>query len=122
MKPNQILIAISATAITGSILVGTTSQAQACWRTSQPTSTNSAGQFPQSFNSTSASSQSPQPFNSSGSAVGVALLGGLLAVGGVYLSRRWRQLESVADAEQPELPLASLDEQIPERELVGGRK
>lgn len=121
MKPNQVLIAIlSATAITGGV-IGTTSQAQPCWRTSQQTSTNSAGQFPQSFNSTTTSSQSPQLFNS-GSAVGIALLGGLLA-GGVYLSRRLRRSQPVADeADQLELPSASTHDQVPERELVGGRK
>lgn len=122
MKLNQALIAVlSATAITGGVFMNTNSQAQACWRTAQQTSTNSAGQFPQSFNSTTTSSQSPQPFNS-GSAVGIALLGGLLA-GGVYLSRRLRQSQLVADeADQLELPSTSTHDQVPERELVGGRK
>lgn len=126
MKSNRVLVAIfSATAISG-VFIGSTNQAQACWRTSQLTSANSAGQSPQSFNSTTASTgQSPLPFNSAttGTAAGIALLGGILAVGGIYLSRR-RQSEPVLnEAEyESELPTAPVDEQVSERELVGSRK
>lgn len=124
MRLNQLLVAIlSATAITGGVLIGTTGHAQACWRT-QFNSTSSNNQFPQTPNSTTAS-KPPQSFNSTigKSAVGIALLGGLLAVEGIYLSRR-RQSKPVADEveNQVQLPSATVDEQVSERELASSRK
>lgn len=124
MRPNQLLVTIlSATAITGGVLIGTTGHAQACWRT-QLNSTSSNSQFPQTFNSTTASKPS-QPFNSTmgKSAVGIAILGGLLAVEGIYLSRR-RQSKPVADKAENQFPLpsATVDEQVSERELANSRK
>lgn len=110
MRPNQVLVAIlSAAAVTGGVFVGSTSQAQACPLSSKLTSINSIGAGP--FNS-----------NSIGTAAGISLLGGLLVVGGIYWSRR--QSDSVTDKAEyeSELPSVPVDEQVPERELVGSRK
>lgn len=118
---NKTLVAIlSATAITGGVFIGTGNDAQACWR-SQMLSTDSAGQSPQSFNSTSASTIQPPNHSSTITAAGVALLGSVLAVGGLYLFRR-RPTEPVVDAEHEfELPSTVVDAQE-SRELVGSRK
>lgn len=112
MRPNKVLVAIlSAATVTGGVFVGSASQAQPCPLSSKLTSINSIG--------------TPGPLNSNsiGTAAGISLLGGLLVVGGVYLSRR-RQSDSVTDEAEyeSELPSVPVAEQVSERELVGSRK
>lgn len=114
MKPSHLFTFLSVAAIAASTLV-TSSPAQACSFSSQLTSANSANQSPPSIN--------PTTTNNSNLA-GFTLLSGLLAVGGIYWSRRSRQSDPVIDRAEYEA-LEMLDtpavEQV-ERELVGSRK
>jgi hypothetical protein len=113
MKLTRLLTLCLVAAIAGSIFVTFTS-AQACLFSSK-LSTNSVNQAPPSINPTT---------TNYGNLAGFTLISGLLAVGGIYWSRRSRQSDAVIDRAEYEA-LEMLDkpavEQV-ERELVGSRK
>ncbi len=111
MRPNHLFTILSAAAITGSAFF--TPPAQACFLGSDiSSSTNPVSQSPQLF----------KPTKAGKSAAGIALLGSLLAVGGVYWSRR-RQSDSVTNEVNAESePSTPVIEQVSEQELVSSRK
>lgn len=115
MKLNQLLVGLLSTAaIASSVVVGSTA-AQSCPFSSKlPTATQNAGQSPQLNN--------PTTTNSSNLA-GIALLSGLLALGGVYWSRRFVQSDSIVnETENTVIPETPIEPATETRELVGSRK
>ncbi|PPS44830.1 hypothetical protein [Chroococcidiopsis sp. TS-821] len=116
MKPSYLFTLVSVAAIALPTFV-TSHPVQACPFSSKLTSANSATQSPPSMN--------PTTTNNSNLA-GFALLSGLLAVGGVYWSRRSRQSDPAIDrAEYEALEMVDtpvVEQVVEERELVGSRK
>ncbi|PIG92957.1 hypothetical protein [Gloeocapsopsis sp. IPPAS B-1203] len=112
MKPSHLITLLSVAAIAGSTFV-TFNSAQACPFSSKL-----------SANSVNQSSPSINPTTNNSNLAGFTLLSGLLAVGGIYLSRRLRHSDPVIDRAEYEA-LEMIDtpvvEQV-ERELVGSRK
>ncbi|MBE9192272.1 hypothetical protein IQ230_18315 [Gloeocapsopsis crepidinum LEGE 06123] len=115
MKPSHLITLVSVAAIVGTTFV-TSSPAQACPFSSK-LSANSVNQSSPSIN--------PTTTNNSNLA-GFTLLSGLLAVGGIYLSRRSRQSDPVIDRAEYEalemIDTPAVEQVVEERELVGSRK
>lgn len=112
MKPTQFVIGVlSVAAIASSVAVN---PAQACIFSSQLGSTDAVE--PPQINPTTTTNQ-----NSNWA--GFALLSGLLAVGGVYWSKRSRQSTVIDRAEYEALEMLDTPTlEQDERELVGSRK
>ncbi|OKH27641.1 hypothetical protein NIES1031_06870 [Chroogloeocystis siderophila 5.2 s.c.1] len=114
MKPSHLITLVSVAAIAGTTFVNS-NPAQAC-----PFSSKLA------VNSVNQSSPSMNPTTNNSNVAGFALLSGLLAVGGVYWSRRSRQSDPVIDRAEYEalemLDTPAVEQVVEERELVGSRK